>query len=804
MRAHVCIGLVLLLGLGASPESAAQDPPRVQIVEIVTDSQTDWSGDGRVTGSDEFVELHNLGDVAVELTGWVLHLNDTTPETWTLSGSLAPGERRAFVNPPGEINNNGQVRLLDPAGNVVDAVSFGSWAGNAAGVPDGNANDAADEALRRIDETWGRGHATPGRPPDEPYAAPSTPFDPRAGAWWDPGNRTVGLAVNWTDADRSYSAAFLEWEPAGPALESSVGQTSGRWSASVTATTPTSDFQYRWILRDSSKVGWETEWTAVMVDREAPHPGPIVAPAWTNLAKIPLAAEPAVDEGVGGVEYAFDTAPSSSGPWTATSSWSAETSGPAVPIEADLWIRLRVRDAYANEAPVPAVHVRWDANPPPAAVEFQGSGYDSVRLRWTPIIDLESGIAEITVTRRGASGDRTWLLPAGATEVVDSGFRLGDDLEYEVWAVDRAGNVGNVTRVVPDYEGRYPHASLRVSKPVWGSGSLRLHGDFDRAMDAEQDPAFVLEQGGVVRTLEGRWLANRSTYLVLLDSSEDWSEGEATLRLRAAHDAAGRGLWQPQARAVLVDGGEPTVEWSDVGGWVNETGLRLEAHDSLDPAPRLRYRVGNDTEPWVETAGGTLIPVLENARVTAFSLDASGRRSSEATRRVRVDAEPPLWEPLGWSRGAFSFRITDDGAGVDPASIVVISENGQPGSVNFEEGSGRITETTDPVRLVAQDFVGNRLEVEIPAAPDLAPVEAAPAWFVDDGAAARPEAARSLAHEGRKVPPTIDGGGTLFFLLLAVPGIAVGVWRRGRRRGLLSQRLRRMRRTAEASAAAHA
>lgn len=147
------------IGAGVAP---------VVINEVVTDPQTDWSsndfdgipGSGSVTELDEFVELRIQAD-GLDLTGWLIALNDSSPS----SGSLAPGGAFTVVRYVGagaftdtaagdylilgnvsgsaSMNDDIFIILLDASGAVADDVEIGSDPesdGTTDGAPDGSAN----------------------------------------------------------------------------------------------------------------------------------------------------------------------------------------------------------------------------------------------------------------------------------------------------------------------------------------------------------------------------------------------------------------------------------------------------------------------------------------------------------------------------------------------------------------------------------------------------------------------------------------------------------------------------------------
>ncbi len=813
-RARCLLFLAFLLPV---PVVGAQEPTAagsVVVAEVVADPQSDWNGDGSVTASDEFVELHNAGPDAVSLVGWRLLLNDTTPTWWDLSGDLASGARLALVNPPGEINNNGHVALVDAVGRTVSEVRFGTWTGNAGTVPDANANSPQDEALRWLDDRWSKGHATPDAAPSGPFARHAPPFDFASGRWWDPGNRTRSLRIEWADADADYSAAGLRVTSAQGVAEAEapIARTGGLWKAEWATTTPSLDFTYEFDLVQSDGRRRSVLGRSVSVDGEPPTVPSLVVPEWTSGANATYRVGLAADEGVGGVLYAVQTRSGSDATWIRAHDWSAEPPAGQVPMEGrpSTEIRSLARDAYGNLASGPARIVRRDDTPPAPVGAVDAQGYRNLTLGWQAPLDAGSGVDRIHVHRSADAGDRTWTLPANASALTDEGFRLGDALRYEFVVYDRAGNPSNATIVEPAYEGRRPHASgLRLNKPVWGTGELRIHADFDRPMDPAQHPTIVLLSGNETQTPTGRWLANRTTYVVEIDSVEGLPAGPARVRLEAAVDGRSATLWKPVERTLIIDADPPRLTFEAHDGWVNASGVRITAQDAVDAAPRVRARLANATE-WREATASLVVPLRDGDRVVAYAIDQSGQRSGELSRTLHVDAFPPSVEIVGWQGDALRLKVTDNESGVLLEAVEVRDGPGrQPLPFSMEAGGVlRIPAAPPHVLIVrASDQVENQVRAEVTPPPRPAPAAlpraaSKPESLPPRDVAVVEDAPPSTASTQASWPVSLP---VFAVAAAAAAGVALGAlaWARVRRRGpgpSLAARLRDLRAVAEGPA----
>ena len=162
------IRALALLAVVASIATAPACADALLLTEVVTDPQGDHSessggngvpfddspGDGTVSSTDEFIELFNAGTSAVDLSGYRLDFDDSSPTSYVF-GTTSSGVLRfsdgssvdgllagGFVvlgNPPGALNNAIDVILRAPAGDIVDLLA----------VADGNATGASDEAVAR-------------------------------------------------------------------------------------------------------------------------------------------------------------------------------------------------------------------------------------------------------------------------------------------------------------------------------------------------------------------------------------------------------------------------------------------------------------------------------------------------------------------------------------------------------------------------------------------------------------------------------------------------------------------------------
>ncbi|RME56318.1 MAG: lamin tail domain-containing protein, partial [Deltaproteobacteria bacterium] len=171
--------------IGVSNNSGAGEPGSVVINEVVTDPQADWSdsiggrgepfdarpGTGVPQQDDQWIELFNVSDREIDLTGWTLLIHDSLPSKELLSdlndhlyfteGSsarkLLPGGYLVIGNPDGVMEDAVFLELRDAAGQVIDTVEIGAdfeGDGLEDGAPDGenngNASNPVNEAIARF------------------------------------------------------------------------------------------------------------------------------------------------------------------------------------------------------------------------------------------------------------------------------------------------------------------------------------------------------------------------------------------------------------------------------------------------------------------------------------------------------------------------------------------------------------------------------------------------------------------------------------------------------------------------------
>lgn len=157
-----------------TPTPSPTPVPRTILLNEVLPSPRDhdWDGDGRATTEDEWVEIINTGDSAVDLSGWMLDdIADggSRPYIFPPASFIAPGAYRLVFRAESGValnNQDDQARLLAPNGEVIDLVAWSAGPGydlSSGRYPDG-------------DGPWQMGlPPSPGGPNRLPEASPPPP-----------------------------------------------------------------------------------------------------------------------------------------------------------------------------------------------------------------------------------------------------------------------------------------------------------------------------------------------------------------------------------------------------------------------------------------------------------------------------------------------------------------------------------------------------------------------------------------------------------------------------------------------------
>src|SRR5680860_1244553 len=91
--------------------------------DVVISEVYGGGGNSGATLTNDFVELHNAGDVAVDVTGWSVQYASSTGSNWRateLTGSIAPGQRYLVQQAQG---NGGTTPLPTPDATGSSALS---------------------------------------------------------------------------------------------------------------------------------------------------------------------------------------------------------------------------------------------------------------------------------------------------------------------------------------------------------------------------------------------------------------------------------------------------------------------------------------------------------------------------------------------------------------------------------------------------------------------------------------------------------------------------------------------------------
>ncbi|MBE2233339.1 MAG: lamin tail domain-containing protein, partial [Anaerolinea sp.] len=156
-------------------------PDGISLNEYMPDPASDWNGDGAADQDDEYIELYNASDMAVDLSGWRLDdvddglraSPDGSPPYILPAGASIPagGFLLVFRSASGiALNNDGDsVRLLRPDGVVVEAAEYSSSRDDQAAS---KTIDGGSEWTRSYPPTPGGSNHPNGTPTPTPTATP--------------------------------------------------------------------------------------------------------------------------------------------------------------------------------------------------------------------------------------------------------------------------------------------------------------------------------------------------------------------------------------------------------------------------------------------------------------------------------------------------------------------------------------------------------------------------------------------------------------------------------------------------------
>jgi hypothetical protein len=104
----------------------------VRLNEILSVPQAiDWDRDGTADERDEWIELYNAGDTAIDLGGWLLDDGDAETQVYQFPYGTVIGANEYLVLYRQETgialdDGGAEVRLIDPMAQVVDSIVIGA------------------------------------------------------------------------------------------------------------------------------------------------------------------------------------------------------------------------------------------------------------------------------------------------------------------------------------------------------------------------------------------------------------------------------------------------------------------------------------------------------------------------------------------------------------------------------------------------------------------------------------------------------------------------------------------------------